>query len=106
MLLSLTIKMIKVVNLLLFVAISVTSVTAYEVNRRGKCQHMLHVFFLRQQEYDENPDYEHVKQQFMNLQAAQRSIIKKADDGPVQAAPYSTAKIQKSLNELKQGIYH
>lgn len=63
-------------------------------------------FFLRQQEYDENPDYEHVKQQFMNLKAAQRSIIKKADDGPVQAAPYSTAKIQKSLNELKQGIYH
>lgn len=62
---------------------------------------MFHELFVYQ-EYEENPDYEHVKQQFMNLQAAQRTIHKKADDIPA-VAPFSHAKIQKSLGELKQG---
>lgn len=61
------------------------------------------MFYDFSQEYDENPDYEHVKQQFMNLQAAQRSIVKKQDDAPVQAVPMSASKIQQSLSELKQG---
>lgn len=38
----------------------------------------------------------------MNLQAAQRGIIKKSDDVQAQT-PLSVAKIQQSLNDLKQG---
>lgn len=39
----------------------------------------------------------------MNLQAAQRSIIKKASDDVQAQTPLSVAKIQQSLNDLKQG---
>lgn len=42
--LSSVVKMIKLANLLLLVAISLIAVTAYEVIRRGKRQHMFNVF--------------------------------------------------------------
>jgi hypothetical protein len=57
----------------------------------------------RHQEYeggDEHPDYENLKQQFLNLQAAQRNINKKADENP---APYSETKVQLELSQLRQG---
>lgn len=53
------------------------------------------------QNYDDNPDYENTRQQFINLQEAQRTIQKKDDDIPV--APVSGAQIRQSLSELKQG---
>lgn len=53
---------------------------------------------LSLKKYDDYED-EHFENYF-NLQAAQRNLNKKADDVPV---PYSAARIQKELTELKQG---
>lgn len=96
--------MIKLVNFPLFLAILVTSVIAWEVtyllSNAWSVNICLKIFFS--QDYDENPDYAHVKQQFMNLQAAQRSINKKSDE-MIAPVPFSDAKIKNSLSELRQG---
>lgn len=58
------------------------------------------MFLQKKKDYAENPDYafEHLKSQFMNLQAAQRNINKKADVPAI-----SNVQVRTSLNELKQG---
>ena len=78
---------------------SLNSVIGYEVNEWFYVKHMDLQYFFLTQEYDENIDYEH---QFMNLQAAQKSINKKADSFQP-PAPLSATQIQNALKELKQG---
>lgn len=67
---------------------------------------MLDWFFSIRQDYDDSQDEnsEHMRQQFLNLQAAQRGINKKSEVQPVQP-PLSGQQIEQALTELKQGFY-
>lgn len=69
-------------SLQLFLAITISFVIAFEVREEKNLKHMLLnvicLCTLVQDNFDH--DYEqHVRQQFINLQAAQRNINKKSD---------------------------
>lgn len=98
----------KPVYLILLVVTSLTIVSAYGVNKQIIFSNFLNIwlkygnnFFL--QDFEGIPDYDHIKEQFLNLQAAQRNVLKKAES--VQPPTrLSETQIQKAISDLKQGM--
>lgn len=65
------------------------------------CENFSTAYFLIK-DYEENgSDYGHVRQQFMNLQAAQKSISKKSEE--VTNDQFSKSSIDETPVELKEG---